>query len=179
MFFIIILAIAIVLLDQLSKLFITGFFIDPQNPIFIGLLDFEGDSVTLIDKAFSFTYVLNEGAAFGILAHQRFFFLLLTTVVCVGGILLLLRMPEKHILLKISSGFILGGAVGNMIDRVLVGSVRDFLDATFIETLFNYSFPVFNVADVFVVVGVILLSIYIMFVHDKIYKQKEKRADDK
>ena len=178
MIFIIILAVAIVLFDQLSKLLITGFFIDPQNPLFVGMLDFEGDSVTLINKVFSFTYVLNEGAAFGILKHQRLFFLLATTVFCVGGIILLLRMPEKHILLKLSSGFILGGAIGNMIDRVLIGSVRDFLDATVVDTLFNYSFPVFNVADIFVVFGVILLSIYILFVHDKIYNMKEKKAKD-
>ncbi len=177
MIFIILLSIAIVIVDQVSKLFITGFFFDPHHPLFVGMLEFEGDSVTLIDNFFSFTYVLNDGAAFGILRQQRLFFLLTTIIVCVVGIILLLRLPKKHILLKLSSGFILGGAIGNMIDRVFIGVVRDFIDVTLIETLFDYSFPVFNVADIFVVVGVIMLSIYIMFIHEKIYIDEEKQAD--
>ena len=88
------------------------------------------------------------------------------------------RFPQKHILLRLSSGFILGGALGNLIDRVVVGSVRDFLDATFVETITGYSFPVFNVADIFVVCGVFMLGIYILFVHDKIYPDK-KQDDEK
>lgn len=88
---------------------------------------------------------------------------------------MLLRLPQKHWLLKVSSGLILGGALGNLIDRVVIGSVRDFLDAVFIETLTGYSFPVFNGADVFVVVGVIMLAVYILFMHDKIYKPKDKK----
>ena len=177
MVFILILALIILLVDQISKFILVGFFIDPSVPLFTGLLEYEGESISLIDNVFSFTYVLNNGAAFGILENQRLFFLLATVIICVGGILLLLRLPQKHILLKLSSGFILGGALGNLIDRVIVGSVRDFLDATFIETITSYSFPVFNVADIFVVCGVIMLGIYILFIHDKIYP--EKKQDDK
>ena len=177
MILIFILAFIIVLLDQLSKLFVVGFFVDPQIPLYTGLLQYEGESVTLIDKVFSFTYVLNEGAAFGVLQNQRIFFLIATLVVCIVGIVVLLKLEKKHMLLKLSSGFILGGAIGNLIDRVVIGSVRDFLDATFIDTLTGYSFPVFNVADIFVVCGVFMLAFYILFIHDKIYS--EKKQDNK
>ncbi len=177
MLFIFILGFIIVIMDQLSKLFVVGFFVDPQVQLFEGLLKFEGDSVTLIDKVFSFTYVLNEGAAFGILENQRIFFLLTTTIICVVGIIVLIRMPIKHFLLKLSSAFVFGGAIGNLIDRVVIGVVRDFLDATFVDTITGYSFPVFNVADIFVVVGVILLAVYILFVHDKVYPPKKKQDE--
>lgn len=178
MIFILILGLAILLLDQITKLLLVGFFIDPNVPLVSGLLQYEGESISLIDNVFSFTYVLNNGAAFGILQNQRLFFLIATVVICVGGIILLTRFPQKHILLKLSSGFILGGALGNLIDRVVVGSVRDFLDAAFVETITGYSFPVFNVADIFVVCGVFMLGIYILFVHDKIYPDK-KQDDEK
>lgn len=167
-------AAAALLADQLTKLLAVGFFLDPMQPIVEGFLHTEGQTCVVIDKVFSFTYVLNDGAAFGILQNQRLFFLLATLAVCVGGILLLLRLPKKHWLLKVSSGLLLGGALGNLVDRAIIGSVRDFLDATFVETLTGYSFPVFNGADVFVVVGVLMLAAYILFVHDKIYKPKEK-----
>ncbi len=178
MLFILILAFVIFVADQLSKLFVVGFFVEANAPIFTGMLTFEGQSVSIIDKVFSFTYVLNNGAAFGILKNQRLFFLITTVVVCVGGIILLMRYPKKHMLLKLSSAFILGGALGNLFDRVIIGVVRDFLDATFVETLTTYRFPVFNVADIFVVVGVIMLGVYILFIHDKVYppeKQEKKK----
>lgn len=170
-----VIAAAALLIDQLTKLLTVGFFLDPMLPLIKGFLHTEGQTYPVIDKVFSFTYVLNDGAAFGILQNQRLFFLIMTLLACAAGIILLLRLPQKHWLLKVSSGLILGGALGNLIDRVVIGSVRDFLDAVFIETLTGYSFPVFNGADVFVVVGVIMLAVYILFVHDKIYKPKDKK----
>lgn len=160
------------MLDQLTKLFICGFFVDADNMLFSGMLTFRGESVEIIPKTLSFTYVLNNGAAFGILQNQRLFFLLTTLIVCAVGIVLLLRMKKRHILLKISSGFILGGAMGNLVDRVIIGKVRDFLDLTLLDTLFSIKFPVFNVADIFVVVGVALLAVYVLFIHDKFVKDE-------
>lgn len=171
-------AAAALLIDQLTKMLVVGFFLDPMQPLIEGFLHTEGQTHPVIDKVFSFTYVLNDGAAFGILQNQRLFFLIMTFLACAAGIILLLRMPRKHWLLKVSSGLILGGALGNLVDRVIVGSVRDFLDATFIETLTGYSFPVFNGADVFVVVGVLMLAVYILFVHDKVYEPKKKDEQD-
>ena len=172
-----IIAVVAVLLDQLSKLAVVGFAIDFSNPIFTGMLEKEGESVSIIRNFFSFTYVLNDGAAFGILENQRWFFLIVTVIACVAGIIMLLRMPKKHWLLKISAGFLFGGAIGNLIDRVVIGVVRDFLDAVFCEKWFGFSFAVFNVADVFVVVGVILLIIYVFFVHDKLYPEQKKEKN--
>ena len=175
MVLIIILAAVILIADQLTKLFSVGFFVEKGEMLYTGALENVGDSVDLIPKVFSFTYVLNDGAAFGILKNQRLFFLITTLIVCGVGIFFLVRMPKKHIVLKLASGFILGGAIGNLVDRVVIGVVRDFLEATFIETVTGYSFPVFNVADIFVVVGVILLAWYILFIHDKIYPPKDKK----
>lgn len=175
MLLIVIIAVGILLLDQLSKLFTVGFFIESGQPLFEGWLASVGESEVIIPKILSFTYVLNDGAAFGILSNQRLFFLLATVAICAVGIVVLLRFPQKHILLKLSSGFILGGALGNLIDRVIIGVVRDFIDATLVETVTGYSFPVFNVADIFVVVGTVLLAIYILFYHDKIYPPKDKK----
>ncbi len=177
MLFIIIVALIILLTDQLSKLFVVGFFVEAGEPLFEGWLTFEGESEVIIPKILSFTYVLNDGAAFGILANQRLFFLIATIVICAVGIIILTRFSEKHILLKLSSAFILGGALGNLIDRSIIGVVRDFIDATVVETITTYSFPVFNVADIFVVVGTFMLAYYILFTHDKIYPPKEKKAE--
>ncbi len=169
-----IIAAAALVIDQLTKILTVGFFLDPAQPLVEGFLHTEGETYAVIDKVFSFTYVLNDGAAFGILQNQRLFFLITTLLACTVGIILLLRLPKKHWLLKISSGLILGGALGNLVDRAVIGSVRDFLDVTFVETLTGYSFPVFNGADVFVVVGIFMLAVYILFVHDKVCKPKEK-----
>ena len=174
MVLILIIGLIALLLDQGTKILFTGFFTEQSGMIVSGLLKSEGDSVTVIPKTFSLTYVLNKGAAFGILQNQRLFFLLITVAICAIGFVLLLRTPKKHILLKISSGMIFGGALGNLIDRTVIGSVRDFLDAKIVETVVGYSFPVFNVADVFVVVGVILLAIYVLFIHDKFVGKKNE-----
>jgi len=177
MLFILIVALAIFLFDQISKFCIVGFFVDPSVPLVEGMLA-KGETEVLIEDVFSFTYVLNEGAAFGILKNQRLFFLLITLILCTLGIILLLRYPKRHITLKLSSAFILGGALGNLLDRVVMGVVRDFLDVTLIDTITGYSFPVFNVADIFVVVGVIMLGVYILFFHDKMYPPKEKKKEE-
>ncbi len=177
MLLIFLIAFGALILDQLSKLLVTGFFIDGTTLFFPGALTYQGETVQIIPKTLSFTYVLNKGAAFGILQNQRIFFLIVTLVICAVGIIILMRMPRKHILLKISSGFIFGGALGNLFDRAVIGAVRDFIDATLVDTVTGYSFPIFNVADIFVVVGIIMLATYILFVHDKIYKTEEKNEN--
>ncbi len=178
MLMIILIAVGALILDQLSKLLVTGFFIDGTDMLLSGMLTYQGETLPLIPKTLSFTYVLNKGAAFGILQNQRIFFLIVTLVICAVGIIILMRMPQKHILLKISSGFILGGAIGNLFDRVVIGAVRDFIDATLVDTLTGYAFPIFNVADIFVVVGIIMLAVYILFIHDKIYKTEDKDKNE-
>ena len=98
----------------------------------------------------------NEGAAFGIFQGARVFFIIVTVLVFVLGYFYIKKNPLTNILEKCAVTFIAGGAVGNFIDRIYFGFVRDFISADFID------FPVFNVADCFVTVGACLLIIAVL-----------------
>ena len=118
-------------------------------------------NIKVIDGWFDFTFVENRGAAFGILEGQRWFFIILTIAVTIGVIIYLRKMKEKdcaHNFLRFSLVLILAGAWGNAIDRLLRGYVVDYFEFTFI----NY--PVFNVADIYVVAGTILLAVLLLLV---------------
>lgn len=118
----------------------------------------------VIDKFFYITYTRNSGAAWGIFQNGRYFFIAVTIVVSL--VLLYMLIKNDNFILRLSLSFILGGAMGNFIDRVLVGSVVDFLDFHF----GSYHFPTFNIADSFVVAGTFLLAYYILFIQ----KDEEK-----
>jgi len=145
MLWIIIIAL-IVVLDQVSKYAVV------KN---IGY----GDLIPVIDKFFYLTYYENKGAAWGILQNGRYFFIALTVIVSAFIVYFLYKSDSR--LLSFSLSFILGGAFGNLIDRVLKGSVTDFLDFHF----GSYHFPTFNAADSFVVVGTAILAYYLIFVY--------------
>ena len=117
--------------------------------------------VVLIDGFFNLTYIENRGAAFGAMQGARWFFVILAAAVIIAGAIYYAKMPKAKstLLLRISMLLIGGGTIGNVIDRLFRTYVVDFLD--FI--IFGYDFPVFNLADVFIVVGTVLLMIYIMF----------------
>lgn len=122
------------------------------------------ESIPIIPNLFSLTYIRNPGAAFGLLAGSsnafRMVFFGLTSIfalVLLGTILY--RMPERDWMGRLSVSAILGGAVGNLIDRLRFGEVIDFLDV-YID---NYHWPAFNVADSAITVGVIFLIIHFMF----------------
>lgn len=118
------------------------------------------DTIPLIENVFHLTFVKNRGAAFGILQNQKWFFIVVTGAIMIGIIYYIYREKPESKLLMISLSMILGGAVGNLIDRVRYSYVVDFFDFTLIN------FPVFNVADSFVVVGTIFLSYYLLFKYD-------------
>lgn len=112
-------------------------------------------SVPIIGGFFNLTYVRNTGAAFGIFAGSaevfRRPFLIAVSVVAIGVILMMVRrMSAQNTWLVTALSFILGGAIGNLIDRVVHGEVIDFLDCYW----GNYHWPAFNVADSFITVGV-------------------------
>ena len=109
-----------------------------------------GQSLPLIDGLVYATYVLNKGAAFSILQGQRWFFVVLTLVVLAIVLWFVRSVPKSDKLLRIALALFCGGALGNFIDRARFGAVTDFIDFRF--------FPVFNIADSCIVVGVILLS---------------------
>ena len=121
--------------------------------------------IELLPGIFSLHYLENHGAAFGILRDQQWIFLILAAVFLVAAVILYLRMPftARMIPLRIITVFIAAGAVGNMIDRLFRHYVVDFLYFSLID------FPVFNVADIYVVVATIGLFILFLFV----YKEKD------
>ena len=95
----------------------------------------------------------------------------LSTVAIIAIRLYVFIMKPKSLLLRTSLGFIVGGGIGNMIDRVLLGFVVDFLEFTFID------FPVFNVADSFVCIGAAMLILYLVIDTVKEYKNGKHKAD--
>ena len=112
-------------------------------------------NTTFIKGFMDFTFVENRGAAFGILNGKIWLLLILAAIICAVIIYSMLKMPKtkEYRLLKAALTLILAGAVGNVIDRVIRGYVVDFFEFTFI------SFPVFNMADIYVVVGAISPSL--------------------
>jgi len=130
---------AILVLDRLTKLF------------FVQSLA-AGASIPVIKGFFHFTLVYNRGAAFGVLKNQIPFFIL-TSVIAIFIILFHLR--KSPAIEKAALGFILAGAVGNLIDRIFLGYVIDFLD--FHVAPFFY-WPVFNIADSAITIGACMLG---------------------
>jgi len=134
-------ALLVVALDQVSK-----FFISANMTL--------GESIPE-EGFFRITYGTNEGGVFGLFANQAFL-ITLTAIVGVAAILVYSRYPQANrVLVRIALGLLLGGAVGNLIDRIRLGEVVDFIDVG--------AWPVFNLADSAVVVGVILIIYYFLF----------------
>lgn len=113
------------------------------------------EQIPVIDNFFYLTSHRNKGAAWGILQGQMWFFYVITVIVVIGIIYYMQKYARGNILLSLSLSFVLGGAIGNFIDRLFYQEVVDFLD--FI--IFKYDYPIFNIADSALVVGVILIII--------------------
>lgn len=119
-------------------------------------------SIPIIDGLFNLTYVRNTGAAFGIFAGSReafrLPFLIIVSVLAIGFIFIMLkRLREDKTGLMSTLSLILGGAIGNLIDRIAYGEVIDFLDVYWS----GYHWPAFNVADSCITIGVIV-TLYIL-----------------
>jgi signal peptidase II len=142
----------IVALDQVTK-YLAKTYLKPVG------------SIPLIPNVFHFTYVENRGAAFGILQNQRWLFIVLTVVISAVIVYYLFTHRQESIVLTIALSMILGGAIGNLIDRLRLGYVVDMLHFVLID------YPVFNVADSFVVIGTLLLAYYILFMADSRERQ--------
>lgn len=141
-------AIIIIAFDQLTKLAVVN-----NMELF--------ETIPVIDGFLNLTYTLNEGAAFSILQNQRILFIILACVISVVIVCMIYKMNKSQKLIKFSFALILGGAIGNLIDRIDTGAVVDFLDVQFMD------FAIFNVADSAVVVGSILMMIYVIFSKDQ------------
>lgn len=166
-------SLVILLGDQITKLLIKGFSF-PALGIHVKGMPL-GSSVPVLGNFARLTYIENPGMAFGIDVGGKLFFSVFSIVASVGILLYLYRMRNEPLLFRFSLAMILGGAVGNLIDRVFYGvifsdgglfygKVVDFIDVDFFNiNILGYHlsrWPIFNVADSSVTVGVLLLLIF-------------------
>ncbi|MEI5906101.1 signal peptidase II [Bacillus spongiae] len=148
-----VIALFVVLLDQFTKWLIV------QR---VNL----GEQIKVIEDVLYITSHRNKGAAWGILEGQMWFFYIVTVIVVAGIVYFLQKEAKGKRLYSISLAFILGGAIGNFIDRVFRGSVVDFINTY----IFTYDFPIFNIADAALTIGVVLLII-VMFKEERESKE--------
>lgn len=146
-----------VILDQVSKLIVS----DKLMPV---------GTYPLIENILHFTYVENRGAAFGMLADHRWIFMLLSTAAIIVMLVWLFIEKPKSLFVRLAVAFIVAGGVGNMIDRVRLGYVVDFIDCRFID------FYVFNVADSFVCIGCGMLLVGVIY--SEIVEQRKKKSGE-
>ena len=125
----------------------------------------EVSTIPLWQNVFHLTYVENRGIAFGMFGGGRVFFILLTVVVLVGLWYLYQKTEKKTPWLRYGMAGVVGGAMGNLADRIFRGYVVDFLDFRLID------FPVFNVADIAVCLGAVMLVVHF-------FKSEEVRKDE-
>jgi len=141
----------------MKKIFIISFIIliidIISKRLVIGNLE-TSESVSIIDNFFRITYAENTGVAFSLIEGYVGFIIMMTVIV----IIMIFKYVKSNNINKyeeIGYSFILGGALGNLLDRVIYGYVIDFLDFN----IFGYDFPIFNIADSFIVIGVFILGI--------------------
>lgn len=118
-----------------------------------------GEKITVIKDFFFITNHRNEGAAWGVLQGANYIFIPLSIILMTVMIYYIIKRKEKF--LKVTLAIILGGALGNFIDRIFQGGVTDFLDFY----IGSFNFPTFNFADMCITCGTILLAIFLLFIH--------------
>jgi len=158
----VIIIVLIIAADQITKFIVTS--------------NFElGDSTTIIDNFFHIVHWRNTGAAWGIMQNGKFVLVPATFLMVLLMSYFMYKYNDK--LLRVSLSMVIGGAWGNLIDRIFrSGGVVDFLDFQF----GSYHFPAFNVADSFVVVGTIMMAYYLLFIHkDKEETNSKKPVEEK
>ncbi len=138
---------------------ILGVFIDRVTKMWAVSNLAKGKDVVIINNFFSLSYLENRGAAFGIFQGRAFLLSLVTVVVVLLMFFYLIRYKPKSFILKVSLALIISGAIGNLIDRLKYKYVVDFICFHYKDI---YSFPTFNFADIFVVIGLFLLAIFII-----------------
>ncbi|MFH4935267.1 signal peptidase II [Staphylococcus cohnii] len=137
--------IVILILDQITKFIIT-------KTMQIG------DSFEVIPNFLSITSHRNNGAAWGILSGKMAFFYIITVIILIILIVFFIKEAKHNLLMQIAISLLFAGALGNFIDRVLNGEVVDFVDTY----IFSYNFPIFNVADSSLTIGVVLVIIALL-----------------
>ena len=129
--------ILIIILDQLSKWIVTNFFVH------------EGHSIVVIPNVFNFTFIYNKGAAFGLLEDKQWFFIIVALLLLCAVYFFKAEIKRSNVVLQYGVASLLGGAIGNLIDRIFLGKVVDFFDFII--------WPIFNIADIAICIGVGLI----------------------
>ena len=145
----------LVIIDQIIKYFISAFL----QPV---------GSVSVIDNIFSLTYVENKGVAFGMFSDMRWIFVALTSILLVIIIFYMFKKRPKGKFFYVCSALIIGGGIGNLIDRIFYGYVIDYLSLSFFP-------PVCNFADYCITAGTIMLVIYLLFFSDILDSSKKAK----
>ena len=153
MFLVLILSAVIAAVDFLLKILV----INNLKPI---------GTVEVIPGLFSLKYVENKGAAFGMLSDARWIFIVFTIVIIIALIFIMIRKNINSKLFNIAAILIIGGGIGNLIDRIFYGYVVDYLSISFFP-------PVCNFADYCITIGAVLMVIYLLFFSDFIKKDKK------
>ena len=155
------------MLETLIIVFITIF--DQISKYLVNTNIKDSAAIQIIPGILSFRYHENKGAAWGMLADHRWVFMVISTIAIIAIITYLIFSRKKNdsVIFRISLCFFAGGGIGNMIDRVAMGYVIDFLRFDFID------FPIFNVADSFITIGAGLMIISLIF--DFISESRRKR----
>ena len=178
-------SLAVILVDQISKMIIKGFAIPFLKIFHVGM--FQGESIPVLGNFFRITFIENPGMAFGFDPgfNMKLWLSIFSLIASLGLAIYLYFIREKNFTLRLSIALILGGAIGNLIDRMFYGvfygyaplfygKVVDFLDFDFFKfSLFGKIFdlwPIFNFADASVTIGVLILIIF--------YRGTEKESKD-
>ncbi|MCE5649179.1 signal peptidase II [Staphylococcus pseudintermedius] len=117
-----------------------------------------GESFAVVPKFLYVTSHRNNGAAWGILSGKMTFFYIITIIVLIALIVFYIKEAKNNMLMQIAISLLFSGALGNFIDRVSSGEVVDFIDTV----IFGYDFPIFNIADASLTIGVVLLIIVLL-----------------
>ncbi|MBK9098617.1 MAG: signal peptidase II [bacterium] len=182
---------AVIFIDQVSKFYIKGISIPFLNINFEGM--YFGESISVIGDFFRITFTENPGMAFGFDPGSDFklFISVFSLVASVGLLIYLFTIRKKSLSLKIAIALILGGAVGNVIDRMFYGmiydyaplfygKVVDFFDFDFFNfSIFGRSYgrwPIFNIADAAVSIGVLILLVF--YKHHEAEDKKLREAEE-
>jgi len=185
------LTLAVIVADQISKFYIKGISIPFLNIKFEGM--YFGESISVIGDFFRITFTENPGMAFGFDPGSDFklFISVFSLVASIGLLVYLYTIRKKSLSLKIAIALILGGAVGNVIDRMFYGiiydyaplfygKVVDFFDFDFVNfSIFGRSYdrwPIFNIADAAVSIGVLILLVF--YKHHETEDMKLREAEE-
>lgn len=181
-------SLAIVIIDQISKLAVKGFSFPFLKINYEGM--YEGQRIHVLGNFFRITFIENPGMAFGFDPgiNFKFWISIFSIIASIGLIAYIYRVRNQSLILKLALACILGGAIGNLIDRMFYGilygyaplfygHVVDFLDFDFFHfSFFGRTFdrwPIFNIADASVTIGVIIL----LFFYNQIHKEETKETE--